>query len=752
MSLIRNVSLVREASQPHVYFVCGGAKMWIPGPTEFDSMGFDWGKIQVVPDGALNGYASKPFVNPNSPVKPSDVFFDGSDDDERGKRESKDPASIVSKNIILAGWLDDHGAPHPDEAPRHPYANCRYAEWAGGKEETVTEDFHYDFIPDPDFLMKVYGPGGLSTALNRVVLPGNPVNPMRFDDVSETDGASRGITLNSFALPGNKVGGFFKTFRVCIIGELNCWKVIGRHKLFVRRWWDGRGSAPSGWVAGNYCALDAQFGAFWPFDPPNPDNGPENLHRGDYVLMKGTLWQDFEHGLAIKNWDRGPTAGHSGHLEMHPIDWILRVGAPLPGQRRTGVLLEVCTIPSNQDSLVETGFQIYPDFDKFYPAFQVSSPGNLQAQVLKVREIEELVDGRFTDLGTVWKHFALNMRDHVDVQVGVRHSGPTGQQGRFKGVYTVTWEVPGPAVCASNPLTPQWDICIRGWDDAIYYRWFNALPATPWKSLSGTFNSDPAVAAVSPTVIYVFARGIDEAIWFTRVELTNTGSSAANWQSMGGEFTSSPAACALASGQMFVFARGRDKGLWYTRFTGQSWDNWKSLGGVLTSDPAAVAMRDPAAVPTRDIVEVFVRGTDEAIYHLFMYPDGTPSPWERIEGYWTSAPAVCSPDPANYVLDLFARGSDNAMWHRRRDGLTWQPWHSLGGVLASDPAAVCSGGRTYVFARGTDEKLWFSWLTAMQTGPWQQLAVDLPPAPPPPPPRMLLSVEPTPTPTRRRIS
>lgn len=718
MSLICPVSLVKEASPPHVYFVCGGVKLWIPNPAEFDALGLDWNKIQVVPDGALQGYASKPFVNPHSSVRPSDVFFDGRDANERGRRESKEPASIVAKHVLLAGWLDDH-SPREGEGSRHPYANCRY-DWGS---ETVTEDFHYDFVPDPDFIARVYGPDGLSLALAHATLPGNGpslVNRLRFDDVSDIDGRSRGITLNSFALPGNKIGGNLNTWRVCLVGELNCWKVKERHELFTRHW-DGRGPAPAGWIARNYCSMDSRFGTFWPYSPENPDDGPDNLQRGDYVLVKGTLWQDGDHegDVELHFWNRGPTRGHAGWLEMHPIDWIVRVGAPLPGQRKIAVLMAVCTAPSNQDSLVDTGIHIYPDADRYYPAFQISSVGNKQAQALKVREIQELVDGRFTDPSSVWKHFALNMRDHVEVQVGVRHSGSTGQQGRFKGVYTVTWEVPGPAVCASDPLSPQWDIFIRGHDDAIYYKWFQALPSIAWHSLHGVFNSDPAVVAASPGVIYVFARGTDEAIWFTRVELTSTGVTAANWQSMGGEFTSSPSACALAPNQMFVFARGRDKALWYTRFNGSSWENWKSLGGALTSDPAALAMRG--------LVTVFVRGADDALYHMALDTAGNLFPWERVAGCWTSAPAVCSPDPVNYVIDLFARGSDNAMWHCRRDGPDWQAWRSLGGVLVSDPAALCSQGRSYVFACGTDARLWFSWLTATQAGPWQQLAVNLPP-------------------------
>src|SRR5439155_11120380 len=58
-------------------------------------------------------------------------------------------------------------------------------------------------------------------------------------------------------------------------------------------------------------------------------------------------------------------------------------------------------------------------------------------------------------------------------------------------------------------------------------------------------------------------------------------------------------------------------------------------------------------------------------------------------------------------IDVFARGLDNALWHRAWDGTAWQPWQSLGGVLSSGPAVTASGAsRLDVFARGGDGALW----------------------------------------------
>jgi hypothetical protein len=57
-------------------------------------------------------------------------------------------------------------------------------------------------------------------------------------------------------------------------------------------------------------------------------------------------------------------------------------------------------------------------------------------------------------------------------------------------------------------------------------------------------------------------------------------------------------------------------------------------------------------------------------------------------------------------LDVFVRGSDNALWHRWYDG-SWSAWESLGGHLTSDPTAASWGrDRIDVFARFPDNGLW----------------------------------------------
>ncbi len=147
------------------------------------------------------------------------------------------------------------------------------------------------------------------------------------------------------------------------------------------------------------------------------------------------------------------------------------------------------------------------------------------------------------------------------------------------------------------------------------------------------------------------------------------------------------------------------------------WSGWESLGGVLTSAPAVCSWASGR-------LDVFVRGTDNALWHKW-YSGGW-SGWESLGGVLSSGPAAVSWAPNR--IDVFVRGTDNALWHKWYSG-AWSGWESLGGVLTSDPA-VCSwaSGRLDVFVRGTDNALWHKWYSGGWSG-WESLGGVLTSAP-----------------------
>jgi spore germination protein YaaH len=125
---------------------------------------------------------------------------------------------------------------------------------------------------------------------------------------------------------------------------------------------------------------------------------------------------------------------------------------------------------------------------------------------------------------------------------------------------------------------------------------------------------------------------------------------------------------------------------------------WSSLGGILTSGPAASSWG-----PTR--TDVFARGTDNALWHRSW--DGSAwAAWESLGGNMTSKAAAVSWG-ANRI-DVFVRGADSALWTRSWDGTKWTAWQSLGGVLYSGPTvASWASGHLDVFVKGQDSQLWW---------------------------------------------
>lgn len=149
------------------------------------------------------------------------------------------------------------------------------------------------------------------------------------------------------------------------------------------------------------------------------------------------------------------------------------------------------------------------------------------------------------------------------------------------------------------------------------------------------------------------------------------------------------------------------------------WSGWESLGGVLTSKPSAVSWG-------ANRIDVVARGTDSATYHRWW--DGSQwGGWESLGGGLQSGPAICS--WASGRLDVFVAGNDHQLYHKWYQS-GWSGWEALGGVLSSDPTAVSWGpNRIDVFARGMDSAMWHLWWDGSHWGGWESLGGVLDSAP-----------------------
>jgi hypothetical protein len=118
-----------------------------------------------------------------------------------------------------------------------------------------------------------------------------------------------------------------------------------------------------------------------------------------------------------------------------------------------------------------------------------------------------------------------------------------------------------------------------------------------------------------------------------------------------------------------------------------SWHCCDNLGGNVVGDPEKT-------------VDVVARDSANSVSHWKW--NGTTWLSDNLGGNITSDPDMSS--WGSQRMDVFARGIDNALWHRYWNNGFWGPWENLGGSLASGPSAVSWGSdRIDVVARAGDD-------------------------------------------------
>lgn len=155
--------------------------------------------------------------------------------------------------------------------------------------------------------------------------------------------------------------------------------------------------------------------------------------------------------------------------------------------------------------------------------------------------------------------------------------------------------------------------------------------------------------------------------------------------------TPSGVAAARTSSGVSAFVRGGDDAVWMTN--PDSGEGYRSLGGSIMFGPAATSWAGSR-------LDVFVVGTDQALYHAAGTDGGAWSGWEGLGGRLTAQPAVISLAPG--TLDVFGRGTDGQVWTIGWTGARWTSWTPAGGVLRSGlgGAADPDSARATVGARG----------------------------------------------------
>jgi C1A family cysteine protease/acylphosphatase len=166
-------------------------------------------------------------------------------------------------------------------------------------------------------------------------------------------------------------------------------------------------------------------------------------------------------------------------------------------------------------------------------------------------------------------------------------------------------------------------------------------------------------------------------------------------------------------GRIELFVRGTDNAMYHMWQTSvnDGWSGWAGFGGILTSDPVFGRNADGR-------LEIFVRGSDNGLYHIWQTaPNNGWSGWGGLGGVILGDPAVVN--DADGRLEVFAIGTDNALYHiwQTAPNNGWSSWASLGGgVIGTPTASRNDDGRIEIFVRGMDNALWHIWQTAPNNG------------------------------------
>ena len=242
-----------------------------------------------------------------------------------------------------------------------------------------------------------------------------------------------------------------------------------------------------------------------------------------------------------------------------------------------------------------------------------------------------------------WK--SLEGSDVFDSNLGHPDSG------KFKG-----------APAAISWRSERLDMFVRGSDDALWHRHFSLLMIPPfnWQKLDVKIADAPAVASWAPNRLDVFTRSTNGEIIHT---FSNDGSHFTVGRNLSHPkalpFEGAPAAISRRPRTIDVFARGGDHTIWRIVFDGDDWGDWKKVAEDIADGPA-VASWAPQRVDLfgcNSRGEVVHEHSNDAVHFRGRKNLGRP-PTGPLKG----SPAAVSLKPNR--LDLFARGADDALWHR----------------------------------------------------------------------------------------
>jgi hypothetical protein len=193
-----------------------------------------------------------------------------------------------------------------------------------------------------------------------------------------------------------------------------------------------------------------------------------------------------------------------------------------------------------------------------------------------------------------------------------------------------------------------------------------------------------------------------------------------NWKAedIGIKVKGAPAVSSWKEGRLDVFVRGTDDKLYHRVYENDGWlgTKWTDLseGKVIEQSPGAASWG-----PNR--IDLFAVWNKEV--HHKASQDGNWAPWtENLAGATNDAPAAAS--WKSLRVDVLIRTTDNFMSRQYWDA-HWRGWENIGGqskTLKSAPAAAATAfNRIDCFALGSTDHLFHTWYQDAKQEQWAEI-------------------------------
>ena len=265
-----------------------------------------------------------------------------------------------------------------------------------------------------------------------------------------------------------------------------------------------------------------------------------------------------------------------------------------------------------------------------------------------------------------------------------------------------------PAAVAWGPNTANISVFSVALDSSVPRKTYSGPSSSsfswsPWNDLSGVASAS-APAAVSPhgTRIFVAVRALDNHCWVNRKD---DGPDFVGWEDLGGNLTAAPAICSAEPGCLVVVVRDQGNMLFAKVWEEDpepdgTWSDWMAVGGPVASAPACVCQG-------KENIQVFAASPDSKLYQFMRTGSGWVGP-TNLGGDCVSTPAVIASEGLQRI-DVFVRTSQKKLATVTRSNGTWSSWTTLAGTVqfGGDPKAISWGtNRIDLFAVGSDGALW----------------------------------------------